>query len=407
MTIRLTLLLLTLAGILVSWRRNETEWNLYQAIIFVLFALAILGWALHRLKLQWTWAFTPLLAIGAWTALQLTAGLTVYPNATIVELLRWTTYAAIFALAFWLFRHRDEITWLLRILIIFSLLLAAVSTMQHFAGNGKIFWLFDVPGTLTGAGMGPFLNHDHYASYMALIIPMAMLRAFDEPKHRITYILAAAAMYASVIAGTSRAGSLLVTAEILLCLFLIAIRPGEQMSAWQRHRVALASIFLIATLVAVVGWEPLWNRFLEPDPYKYRRELASSSLAMIREKPLTGFGAGTWTSVYPAYAIFDPGAFANAAHNDWLQWGADGGIPFAGLFFVLFCISLGICWRVHWAIGIPAVFIHCMVDFPIGDGRYFPAIFFLIFGAALARSKRSRRVVSAKTEGAGAIASAL
>ena len=178
------------------------------------------------------------------------------------------------------------------------------------------------------------------------------------------------------------------------------------MSAWRRHRIGLASIFLTATLVAVVGWEPLWNRFQEPDPYKGRRELAVSTLAMIRDRPLTGFGAGTWTLMYPAYAIFDPGAFANAAHNDWLQWAADGGIPFAGLFFALFCVSLVTCWRVHWAIGIPAVFIHCLVDFPIEDGRFFPAIFFLIFGAAVARAARHRGVVPGQMQKADAIASA-
>ena len=210
MILRWMLLVLTLLGILLSWRRNDVEWNLYQAIIYVLFGLTMAGWALKRVELRWNWAFVAVVAVAGWPALQLAAGLTVYPNATIVELLRWTTYAAVFALAFWYFRHRDDVTWLLRVLILFSLLLATVATMQHFAGNGKVFWLFSVPGYQDGSGMGPFLNHDHYASYMALIIPMAMLRAFDEPQRRTTYILAAAAMYASVIAGTSRAGSLLV-----------------------------------------------------------------------------------------------------------------------------------------------------------------------------------------------------
>ena len=30
----------------------------------------------------------------------------------------------------------------------------------------------------------------------------------------------------------------------------------------------------------------------------------------------------------PHYAIVDIGAYANQAHNDWLQWTAEGGIPF-------------------------------------------------------------------------------
>jgi O-antigen ligase len=259
--------------------------------------------------------------------------------------------------------------------------------MQYFAGNGKIFWLFTVP-PWSGDTFGPFLNRDHYASFIALILPMAVLRAFDDPRRRLTYILAAAAMYASVIACQSRAGALLVTAEILLCLFLVTIRPGEQASAWHRHRLSLAAVFLVAALVAVVGWEPLWNRFGEKDPYRGRREYAIASLSMIRERPLTGFGLGSWNTVYPAHAIFDEGLWANAAHSDWLQWACDGGIPFAIVFFILFCSSLAVCWRVPWAIGIPAVFIHCTVDFPIEGGRYIAAMFFLVFGAAVGRAAK-------------------
>ena len=74
--------------------------------------------------------------------------------------------------------------------------------------------------------MGPILNRDHYAAFMALIIPMAMLGAFEDKRRRFTYVLAAAAMYASVIASLSRAGSLLATAEVLLCLSYSPFSPG-------------------------------------------------------------------------------------------------------------------------------------------------------------------------------------
>jgi hypothetical protein len=377
------LLVLTLSGLMVSWRIESPEWLVYQGLVSILFASAVTAWVRRRFELRWSWMFLPVLGIVFWPAAQILAAITVYRNATILELLRWTTYGMVFALAFWLFRRSAAIRHLLRVLIIFSLVVAAEATMQHFAGNGKIFWLF--PARYAGAAMGPFLNRDHYASFMALILPMAILRAFEEPKRRAIYVLAAASIYASVIAGASRAGSLVVTAEILLCLCLVTIRPGAEVgSRSRRHRFALATVFLIATLVAVVGGETLYDRFMEKDPFQGRRELAIASIAMIRDKPLTGFGAGTWTSVYPGYAIFDTGLFANAAHNDWLQWASDGGVVYAGFFFALFCVSIMISWRVPWAIGIPAVFVHSAIDFPLSD-RYLPAALFLIFGAALAR----------------------
>jgi O-antigen ligase len=48
---------------------------------------------------------------------------------------------------------------------------------------------------------------------------------------------------------------------------------------------------------------------------------------MAREKPWTGFGLGIWPTVYPANALYDDGTFVNEAHNDWLQWAVEGGVP--------------------------------------------------------------------------------
>ncbi len=387
---RFALLGLALVGLLFNWRWDSPEWPVYEAVIAAMFALTVAGWAAGREKLGWTWTFAPILAITAWPAGQLLLNATVYRQATMFELMRWTAYAMAFAIAFWGFQGRRDNSAMLRILIIYSLLLAAVSTMQHFAGNGKIFWLFDPPSRQI-ADMGPFLNRDHYASMMVLIIPMALLRAFDEPRRRLTYLLAAAAMYASVIASLSRAGSMLATAEVLICLFLITLQNKDEESFWRRHRASLAAMFLVGALVAVVGWEALWNRFVDDkDPYRGRREVALSSIAMIRERPLQGFGAGAWPEAYPAYAIIDPGVFVNSAHNEWLQWTAEGGLAYGAMYLTLFAMSLALCWRIPWAIGIPAVFLHCIVDYPL-EGRYLPVIFFMIFGAAAKRAVEKRK----------------
>ena len=39
---------------------------------------------------------------------------------------------------------------------------------------------------------------------------------------------------------------------------------------------------------------------------------------------------GTWPEAYPGYARFDDGSFVNQAHNDWVQWAAEGGLPASG-----------------------------------------------------------------------------
>ena len=67
--------------------------------------------------------------------------------------------------------------------------------------------------------------------------------------------------------------------------------------------------------------------------------------------------------MYPAYATKDFGVFINAAHNDWLQWAADGGIPLIGCLFLLFGASVLLVPKVPWAFGVPVIFLHSLCRF--------------------------------------------
>jgi len=134
-------------------------------------------------------------------------------------------------------------------------------------------------------------------------------------------------------------------------------------------------VLLAVAFTAVVGWGYIWKRFQEPDPYEMRRQLLRSSLAMIRERPWTGFGLGTWPAVYPAYASFDNGKFINHAHNDWAEWTAEGGIPFLLCLLAVAGFAARHAVRFPWALGISFVFLHSLVDYPMQK----PALAALVF----------------------------
>jgi O-antigen ligase len=111
-----------------------------------------------------------------------------------------------------------------------------------------------------------------------------------------------------------------------------------------------------------------------------------SSLDMIRERPLTGFGLDTWPIVYPAYALVDQGVFVNHAHNDWAEWASDGGIPFAAMLFLIFAWAVRYSFRFPWGAGVVAVMLHSLVDFPM-QKPCLEAFVFVILGAMAAASK--------------------
>jgi O-antigen ligase len=86
---------------------------------------------------------------------------------------------------------------------------------------------------------------------------------------------------------------------------------------------------------------------------------------MVEDRPLLGFGLGTWSTVYPGYATSDDGLFINQAHDDWAQWAAEGGLPFACLMLAVAVWAARRGLSTGWGLGVAAVFVHCLVDYPI------------------------------------------
>lgn len=367
------------AGLLAAWVPGGLIWHYGECAILVLMLAWLTGWATGGLNARWSWLAFPFLGVVALGGAQLWQSWTVYRLVTFEDTLRWGVYGVVFFLGFQLFAgERSELAFQ-RIFLAYELLLAVVSTLQWFAGNGKIFWLFDTP---EAAGMGPFLNRDHYATFVFLALPVGLVGILREPRKRWWYTIASAALYASVIACGSRAGFVLATAELLSMAFLVKIS--------RRQAIGMAvSILIFGT---VVGWGFLFSRFTDHDPFAGRRELAASTLRMVAANPAHGFGLGTWTTVYPSFAEKDFGVFINAAHNDWLQSAADGGLPMLACMLALFGGSMAILRRAPWAAGVPVAFLHGLVDFPM-QGRFLPAVVFLTLGVA-ARAAVDRRQLS-------------
>jgi len=160
-------------------------------------------------------------------------------------------------------------------------------------------------------------------------------------------------MLAAGLASGSRTGAILLLAEAGLILGLLSQR-----------RAAAKFVVWAALLAAVAGAGVLGGRFAEKDPWRYRREIASSTLKMIGDRPWRGYGEGTYAYVYPAYATFDVGARVEHAHNYWLEWAAEGGIPLALVWLALAIAVSGPAIRSAWGVGIVAAFLHALVDYP-------------------------------------------
>ncbi len=243
---------------------------------------------------------------------------------------------------------------------VFAFVVAVLATVQSFTAGGKVFWLF--PSGYHDYVMGPILSRNHYAAFIEAVLPIALYEALRRQHSSLLYCAMAAAMYASVIASASRAGTVLATAEIVAVIAIVSIRGGANRRRIGGSLLGICALFALFT--AVVGWGDFWSRFWAPDPLQIRRQLVLSTLHMIAAHPWFGVGLGAWAAAYPRYALIDVGLFANQAHNDWLQWTAEGGLPFGLMLVTLFLWCLRPAISSVWGLGVIAVFLHALVDYP-------------------------------------------
>jgi O-antigen ligase len=151
----------------------------------------------------------------------------------------------------------------------------------------------------------------------------------------------------------------------------------------------LAKVLLLAAVfTAIVGWDVLWKRLQQSDPFAGRREILSSSLNMARERPLWGFGLGAWPIAYPRFAVFDDGTFVNQAHDDWMQWATEGGLPMFLLMGSLAVMVFRPAIRSLWGLGILFELAHSAVDYPLQQRPALAAWFFVMVVMAVQAGSR-------------------
>ena len=348
-------------AILTLWLPEYWPVAIFETMNFVLAAVVLIVGRNDRRFPRYP-LFVFAFAVG-WGILQCALGKTVYEFDTERALLRWTTFLAVYLIGTYIFQDAETLRWFRAAMVWFGFVIAIEAILQSFMSPGYIFGIFPSGYGENASIMGPILYHSHYAAFVETILPIAVFGALTDKRRSYAYAVASAALYASVIVSASRAGFILVTTEVMVVLMVFYLRThsGKRIDRLSALRLAaLAAVFLL-----VVGWGSLSQRLAEANPMAGRREFAISSLRMIAARPWLGFGLGTWSTVYPRYAVIDLGdAFVNQAHSDWLQWGAEGGLP------ILIAMASLVVWLVRpafrsiWGLGVIAVFVHACVDYP-------------------------------------------
>lgn len=225
----------------------------------------------------------------------------------------------------------------------YGLAMALYALLQHFTSDGRFYWLR--PNSESISAFGPFVNHNHFAGYMNMLIfvPLALaLSRSVRSELRLFHGFAVVIMGISVAASLSRGGAISLLAGAMF--FLIGsfmLRRKEKIDgpgALPWSRVAAVGVIVIA-MVAGGLWiaaGPVAERAIQTveqarssealEALAGRSWIWKDTLRMISANPLLGVGLGAYETAYPAYSSNDGTLRVSEAHNDYLQAVADGGV---------------------------------------------------------------------------------
>lgn len=323
------------------------------------------AWAGGEVRLQW--GLSLLWAAPALGALQLVAGTSALGWYTAERTVEWLAQGCAVLVLYQAAGDGRFRAGFLKALAVFGGLVGVQAAVQAAGGGGRVYWVFE-----SGFGdrvLGPFVYHNKFAQFAELVAPVLLVVAMREKKWTVAALGGVGVLLAGTVMGGSRAGVVLVVAALVAAAFLEG-----------RWRMAGAAVGLGGVLAGLGGTGLLWSRLAGLNPLEdLRWQLWVSTVEMIWERPLTGWGLGTWAEVYPRFARFDIGLRANQAHCDWLQWAAEGGLVLVGLLAAAVGLMARPLVRSVWGVGVLAVLAHACVDYPFEQA---PALAMLVWGAA-------------------------
>lgn len=250
--------------------------------------------------------------------------------------------------------------------------------LQHLTFNGKLYWFREL--TYGGIPFGPYVNRNHFAGLMELLIPMALVPLVLGKVRRerlATVGLFAVMPITALFLSASRGGIVSFCVQFALLAYLLLRRRGLAKRLLAVSAVLLAALMIVSWL----GVGEILQRFssmqtLEVTEGK-RAAMRRGAWHIFLDHPVAGTGLGTLQIVYPPYETLYDGKVVNHTHNDYLEalaeTGALGGLCCAWFLGVLFLKSITLFHRkdvsfpgalqLSGMLACAGILVHALVDF--------------------------------------------
>jgi O-antigen ligase len=388
---------------------SNREWS--AALFCLLTALLCGSWSVLQLQKGSTSnpalkpalpLFGLLLAVQAWALIQWLTGISTDPGRTLHYLMLGIGYSLLFILIVGLFYTRKRLTLLAGTLVVSATLQGFYGSLMTLSG---IEWLFFVPkDSYFGVATGTFVNRNHLAGYLVMTLGVgiglllalrdgapfrwtSLLEMLMGPKARLR--LGLVIMVIALVMTRSRMGNTAFFASLMIlgALFILLNKENRL-----RNSLILASLIVIDVLVIsqFFGLDKLKDRLVNTRvenvmdgeqiiarKNELRLDVFDYAWVQFMERPVFGFGAGSFESSFQRYPGPEVPLHYDHAHNDYLQfaieYGLIGFVLLGGFVLLALYHALKALWRREsWyrsgmgfgaAMGILGILIHSSTDF--------------------------------------------
>ena len=209
----------------------------------------------------------------------------------------------------------------------FGFAVSVFGILQHLTFNGKLYWVREL--TYGGIPFGPYVNRNHFAGLMELLIPLALVPLVLGKVRRERLAVAglfAVMPIAALFLSASRGGIVSFLVQFALITYLLLRHRGVT-----KHLLAVSAVLLAALMIVTwLGVGQILQRFssmqsLEVTAGK-RAAMRKGAWHIFLDHPLAGTGLGTLQIVYPPYETLYDAKVVNHAHNDYLEALAETGV---------------------------------------------------------------------------------
>lgn len=343
-------------------------------------------------------------------------------QATIDALLKLLSYICVFILGLALITTPKKLITCLLFIVTTGCLNGFYGAFEILSGQDNSFFLKMENGHRAN---GTFVYHNHFANFLLLCLAAGLgyfiatlspskdsitrsklnkfLKALIAPKTAVR--LSLTIMVIALVMSHSRMGNTAFFAS-LFTVSVLYIFIGQNVP--KSFKILVISMFLIDVFVVSswFGLEKVKDRLeatsLETES---RDEVVMDTLAIIRDFPITGTGAGSFETVFVSFQTNNVNSNYDHAHNDYLEFTMEYGLPASLLLalFVMYVLSIAVktlkntndrdCAGVSAAavMAVIGMLIHMTVDFPLlppANSSFF--ILLLALGCTASKSAQKR-----------------